>query len=336
MALPPVQYVRTSDGYDIAYRAVGSGPPLVFIPPPLIDIDLVWQWFPGWMEGLAARFRLIQFDCRGQGSSTRNLPAAVTMDAFYRDLEAIMTRVDGERVFIWGWAMPAHLAVRYAVNHPGRVSGLILNTCSVAGTWKPVQFGMLPHENWDLFLTTIAPPRLSPEETRLKVQEFKACMSRQDWEAWHGAASASDVTAELAEVRAPALVMHPRRFRSVSAEDSVRFAAMIPDARFQLIDGDYIYGDAEPGMAAIDAFLATLDLSHAVSPNDMPVRPNGLSSRELEVLRLLAAGKGNQQIADELVISLNTARKHVSNILDKTGTANRTEAAGYARDHGLA
>jgi DNA-binding NarL/FixJ family response regulator len=56
----------------------------------------------------------------------------------------------------------------------------------------------------------------------------------------------------------------------------------------------------------------------------------------VEVLRLVAAGKSNTQIADELVISLNTARKHVANILDKTGTANRTEAAAYARDHGLA
>ena len=53
------------------------------------------------------------------------------------------------------------------------------------------------------------------------------------------------------------------------------------------------------------------------------------------MLHLVAQGRSNQQIADELVISLNTARKHVANILDKTGTANRTEAAAYARDHGL-
>jgi DNA-binding NarL/FixJ family response regulator len=66
------------------------------------------------------------------------------------------------------------------------------------------------------------------------------------------------------------------------------------------------------------------------------ISTSGLSSRESEVLRLVAAGQSNKQIADELVISLNTARKHVANILDKTGTANRTEAAGYARDHGLA
>jgi DNA-binding NarL/FixJ family response regulator len=52
-------------------------------------------------------------------------------------------------------------------------------------------------------------------------------------------------------------------------------------------------------------------------------------------LRLLAAGRSNQQIADELVISLNTVRRHVSNIFDKTGVANRAEAATYAARNGL-
>ena len=66
------------------------------------------------------------------------------------------------------------------------------------------------------------------------------------------------------------------------------------------------------------------------------VYPDGLSQREAEVLRLLATGKANQQIADELVISLNTVQRHVSNILAKTGLANRTEAALYAHRNGLA
>ena len=60
-----------------------------------------------------------------------------------------------------------------------------------------------------------------------------------------------------------------------------------------------------------------------------------LSQREVEVLRLLAAGKSNRDIADALCISLNTVATHVRNILTKTGTANRTEAAAYALRHGL-
>jgi DNA-binding CsgD family transcriptional regulator/class 3 adenylate cyclase len=64
--------------------------------------------------------------------------------------------------------------------------------------------------------------------------------------------------------------------------------------------------------------------------------PNGLSEREIEVLRLIAAGRSNQQIADELYISLNTVARHVAHILDKTGAVNRTEAAAYAFREGLA
>jgi DNA-binding CsgD family transcriptional regulator len=61
-----------------------------------------------------------------------------------------------------------------------------------------------------------------------------------------------------------------------------------------------------------------------------------LSQREVEVLRLLAAGKSNRDIADVLCISLSTVASHVRHILTKTACANRTEAAAYALRHGLA
>ena len=60
-----------------------------------------------------------------------------------------------------------------------------------------------------------------------------------------------------------------------------------------------------------------------------------LSARELEVLELLATGRANRQIADELVVALDTVKKHVSHILDKLGASNRTEAVTRARDLGL-
>ena len=63
--------------------------------------------------------------------------------------------------------------------------------------------------------------------------------------------------------------------------------------------------------------------------------PDGLSPRELEVLRLVAVGHSNRAIAERLYISPNTAANHVRNILAKTGCANRTEAAAYASRHGL-
>lgn len=60
-----------------------------------------------------------------------------------------------------------------------------------------------------------------------------------------------------------------------------------------------------------------------------------LSDREMEVLRRLAAGRANQQIADELMVALDTVKKHVSHILQKLGAANRTQAVARARELGL-
>jgi LuxR family transcriptional regulator, maltose regulon positive regulatory protein len=60
-----------------------------------------------------------------------------------------------------------------------------------------------------------------------------------------------------------------------------------------------------------------------------------LTGRELEVLRLLAAGRSNQRIAHELVVALDTVKKHVTHILGKLGAANRTEAVARARQLGL-
>jgi len=66
-----------------------------------------------------------------------------------------------------------------------------------------------------------------------------------------------------------------------------------------------------------------------------PLYPGGLSSREAQVLRLVAAGKSNQQIAEALFRSPNTIANHVRSILVKLGTANRAEAAAFAARHGI-
>ena len=62
---------------------------------------------------------------------------------------------------------------------------------------------------------------------------------------------------------------------------------------------------------------------------------SALTSRELEVLGMLAAGRSNQAVAGELVVTLDTVKKHVSHVLGKLGAANRTEAVSRARELGL-
>jgi NarL family two-component system response regulator LiaR len=61
-----------------------------------------------------------------------------------------------------------------------------------------------------------------------------------------------------------------------------------------------------------------------------------LTDREMEVLRLIAKGKSNQEVADELFIGIKTVKFHVTNILAKLGVEDRTQAAIYAHKHGLA
>jgi DNA-binding NarL/FixJ family response regulator len=66
-----------------------------------------------------------------------------------------------------------------------------------------------------------------------------------------------------------------------------------------------------------------------------PQRIGSLSEREAQVLRLLAAGKSNRAIADELFISEKTVARHVSNIFDKLGVSSRTGATAWAFPHNL-
>jgi LuxR family maltose regulon positive regulatory protein len=65
-------------------------------------------------------------------------------------------------------------------------------------------------------------------------------------------------------------------------------------------------------------------------PNELLIEP--LSKRELEVLRLLAMGHTNQAVADELIIAVSTAKKHVNNIFGKLGVGSRTQAVSRARE----
>jgi NarL family two-component system response regulator LiaR len=90
------------------------------------------------------------------------------------------------------------------------------------------------------------------------------------------------------------------------------------------------------GEPTLEPEIARKVLFELAQPPKQPPTPDPLTARELDVLRLLAQGKGNREIAEDLVLAELTVRTHVSNILGKLHLANRTQAALYALKEGLA
>ncbi len=90
------------------------------------------------------------------------------------------------------------------------------------------------------------------------------------------------------------------------------------------------------GESSLHPTIARKLIRELSQPSELPPTEEPLTGREVEVLRLVAQGLANQEIAEKLVISARTVRNHVSNILDKLHLANRTQAALYALREGLA
>jgi DNA-binding NarL/FixJ family response regulator len=143
------------------------------------------------------------------------------------------------------------------------------------------------------------------------------------------ALSAESGDTALAKLQVPTLLLvRGGEAQPISNEDQARrAAAIIPNAR--LVQFDNVRG----AVRAVEQFLEDIGSGDAPS---IAHDSSNLSERELEVLRLLAAGKSNPEIAKELFITRNTVQNHVGSILIKTNLSNRTEAAVYAREHGLA
>ncbi len=110
----------------------------------------------------------------------------------------------------------------------------------------------------------------------------------------------------------------------------------------------YLLKDTEPddlinairqvyrGESSLSPAVARKVLEEVFHPAEKPLSPDPLTRREVDVLQVLAKGKSNRDIAEELTISETTVRTHVSNILGKLHLASRTEAALYALKEGMA
>jgi len=176
----------------------------------------------------------------------------------------------------------------------------------------------------------------------------------------HAAAAAQDRVGSLIEIGAL------RALGLAASGDADRAVDVLAEALTLACPQGYVrvFADEGPPMAALLARLIAaqrsggvaaevtlgclarlqraFDVGHTgpgprsgTAPATVPGLVEQLTSRELEVLQMLAAGRSNQAIAGELVVTLDTVKKHVSHVLGKLGAANRTEAVARARELSL-
>lgn len=129
---------------------------------------------------------------------------------------------------------------------------------------------------------------------------------------------------------AAALEMDRRMGSVVHVAETLVRQALFAESRGRTEEARMLADQARAIAAPIGQTRVT-DLADSLATSG----PDGLTDREIEVLRLLAEGLSNRAIGERLYISTNTAANHVRSILLKTGAANRTQAAMYAADHEL-
>jgi DNA-binding NarL/FixJ family response regulator len=132
---------------------------------------------------------------------------------------------------------------------------------------------------------------------------------------------------------AAALEMDRRMGSVVHASETLARQALFAASRGHVEEARRLADEAR-AIAAPIGQTRVVDLMDSLLATDFQ-GPDGLTDREVEVLRLLAEGLSNRAIGQRLYISTNTAANHVRSILIKTGAANRTQAAMYAADHEL-
>ena len=91
----------------------------------------------------------------------------------------------------------------------------------------------------------------------------------------------------------------------------------------------------EPSLHPIVAKMVLEEISQPAPTREQPLTPNPLTEREVDIIRLVAQGLSNRQIAEQLVIGEATVRTHVGNVLNKLHLANRVQATLYALREGL-
>jgi DNA-binding CsgD family transcriptional regulator/pimeloyl-ACP methyl ester carboxylesterase len=354
--VPRISYARGADGVSLAFTVAGDGPALVFVPwVPFSNLRMEWQnpLLNRVFGQLARRLTLVHYDGRGTGHSQRDV-TDLSLDAMVSDLEAVVDRAGLAQVSLLGQYNSCPHAIAYAARHPERVTRMALFAGSARG-WNAMGARQtqallsLMEQDWDLFADTAAHLWMgwsSGAAGRAIADGIREAVTPQIARATMQAASAADVTELLPDVAAPTLVLHPREMTQIPVDVARSLAMDLPRGRLVVLEGaqpvlftddsgavvsllvDFFCDGTEP--AAARGAMPAAASSHAMAPTD------GLSRRELEVLRLVAAGESNSQIARRLGLSTHTVERHVANLYRKIGARGRADATAYALRNGLA
>jgi pimeloyl-ACP methyl ester carboxylesterase/DNA-binding CsgD family transcriptional regulator len=338
---------------NIAYQVVGDGPvDLVLSFGWVTHLDLAWAVGPlaRFLDELASFSRLIVFDKRGTGLSDRVHPDTLpTLEQRMEDVVAVMDAAGSERAVLFGTLGGAAMCGLFAATHPDRAAALILY--GAFGKLEP-DMGMAVRlaDTQELALDRVerewgtegvglafwAPSLLDDEETKAAYLRLtRSGASPGSARSLMRLGYQIDWEAVLPSIRAPTLVLHRTGDLVVPLRQARKLARGIPGARFVELPGlDHLVwaGDQDAVLDAARDFLAEAGLGGGREAAREPARADGLglTRREHEVLRLVARGLTNRQIAAALFISAKTAGVHVSSILSKLGVERRAEAAAVA------
>jgi pimeloyl-ACP methyl ester carboxylesterase/DNA-binding winged helix-turn-helix (wHTH) protein len=260
-----IRFCTTTDGVRIAYSEVGSGPPLVKAANWLNHLEYDWNspiWSP-LLQALAAEYRLVRYDERGNGLSDWDVDD-ISFDAFVRDLESVVDASGPDRFPLFGISQGCAVSIAYAALHPERVTHLVLLGGYARGRKKRSSqreveqadaLQALMRLGWgqenpafrQLF-TSLFIPGGSTEQMLWLNDLQRTTTSPETAVRIREAMNAIDVTALLPRVQVPTLVLHCRDDAVVPFEEGRLMAAGIPGARFVALEGrNHLILEGDPG-----------------------------------------------------------------------------------------
>jgi len=263
---PQIRFCTSADGVRIAYATLGEGPPVVVVAGWAGNLELEWQHPDGhaFLEGLGRGRSLVLFDRRGVGASQREVDD-LSLHAQVADLAAVVDQLKLERFDLVAWAEAGALSVAYAAQHAERVSRLVLWSpypCGdeIASTAAVHSLMELIRNAWGLGRRALADVMFPGGPTHLQLwwsNFLRQSVSPEVAAKYIDFQFSVDVRPYLPQVKAPTLVLHRRGDRHVPIDAARAAAALIPDARLAVLEGNspMPWVDMKPVLAAIDEFL---------------------------------------------------------------------------------